>query len=126
MARLGADESIIIQAHPAVTLRTWIGVMFLTLITAGLGLPFWWLSWQSKRFLVTNRRIISERGVLRKTQLSVPLSKVQDVAVVRGPLIGHIRLSSAGGPLGVESIGPLRPGKLHAFVEAITRGTDLK
>lgn len=112
------EEPIVIQAHPAITTRVWL----LGLFTAGLALPFWWIGWHANRFLVTPRQVVHEEGVLHRRVQVIPLSKVQDVQIETGPALGRVRLTSAGGALGFESIGPLRPDKARAFATAIMKG----
>jgi uncharacterized membrane protein YdbT with pleckstrin-like domain len=42
-----------------------------------------WLRWLSTTYLVTERRVTLERGVLRRSSRGVPLSRVADVGVER-------------------------------------------
>jgi hypothetical protein len=61
-------------------------------------------------------------GVISTNEQSVPLSRIQDVGLtwnfVHG---GYIVISSAGGLLGVESLGPLSRAKAIDFADAIGR-----
>jgi membrane protein YdbS with pleckstrin-like domain len=45
-----------------------------------------WLRWLTTVLVVTDRRVVLERGVLRRTSRGVPLSRVADVGVERSAL----------------------------------------
>jgi hypothetical protein len=104
-------ERTLVSTREAITLGRWIAV----LCTLGL----WLLWWLARVYTVTDRRVIVRRGLIFRSEQSVLLTKVQDVIVNKGPLIAHVRLSSAGGSLGFENIGPLRPWRADRFAQAI-------
>jgi membrane protein YdbS with pleckstrin-like domain len=45
-----------------------------------------WLRWLTTVLVVTDRRVVLERGVLRRSTRGVPLSRVADVGVDRSPV----------------------------------------
>ena len=96
----GQGELVLVQARMRLGCIGWFGVV----ITLGLSL-IWWAA---QTFTVTNQRVIMRRGVIWKTEQAIPLGKVQDVVVDRGPLSTLIRLTSAGGStnLGFMALGP--------------------
>lgn len=57
----------------------------------GLLLAVWWcflpyLRWRTTTYTLTNRRLITRRGVLNKVSLDLPLARVNDVASERSLL----------------------------------------
>jgi hypothetical protein len=110
--RLNPGEEIIRDDCPSAfwTALTYVG-------TLGL-----WAIWRSRhRFVLTNQRVVALKGVVTKSEKSVPLARIQDVRLSRSLLIGgQIRLSSAGGGLGVEVIGPLTRNVALQFSDAIS------
>jgi uncharacterized membrane protein YdbT with pleckstrin-like domain len=61
-----------------------------------------WIPWSAKWFVLTDRRIITKRGVLNRTQAALLLDRVQDASISRPfPLsmirdYGVLHLESAG------------------------------
>lgn len=80
----------------------WTGVRYVW--TLGL-----WELWRKRQqFIITNQRVIMRQGLVFQRSTSVPLDRIQDVDVTTSVLGGAtIMLSSAGGLLGTEQIGPL-------------------
>ncbi len=110
---LGPGESIVISATPAATFGVWARWVF----TCGL-----YEIWRRQhRFTVTNQRVVVTKGILNRTERVVPLSKVQDVTVRTGLFTGYVVLSSAGGGLGIEQLGPVWRRQAGAIGDAITR-----
>ncbi len=110
--KLGPGESIVISATPAATFGVWARWVF----TCGL-----YEIWRRQhRFMVTNQRVIVTKGILNRTERVVPLSKVQDVTVRTGLFTGYVVLSSAGGALGIEQLGPVWRRQAGAIADAIT------
>lgn len=62
--------------HPASTIATI--VLALILLVVVLGWP--WLQWFNTTYSITNRRIITRRGIFTKTGHDIPLSRISDVA----------------------------------------------
>ena len=108
---LGADEQVIIHTRthakamllPAVALIL-IGAAVgagtaaipsefrpagqLVVVGLGLVLVIWWvllpfLRWRTTTYTVTNRRLITRRGVLNKVSLDVPLNRIHEVSQER-------------------------------------------
>jgi hypothetical protein len=75
-----------------------------------LTLGLWELSRKTTFFAVTTRRLIVERGLVRRHTRSIPLSAIVDVDLVEGLWEGKVRISERGdgSPDGVVEIGPLR------------------
>jgi uncharacterized membrane protein YdbT with pleckstrin-like domain len=81
------------------------GLMVLFLAVFGL-LTLWlvvqWIPWSAKWFVLTDRRIITKRGVLNRTQAALLLDRVQDASISHPfPLsmirdYGVLHLESAG------------------------------
>lgn len=96
--RLGEGEYVLREEVPS---AFWTGGQYF--VTLGM-----WAIWRSRhRFYVTNERVIATQGVVTRSERSVPLSRVQDVDLTASVLAGgFVRLSSAGGGLGVQRLGP--------------------
>jgi Bacterial PH domain len=74
-----------------------------------LSLGFWEMNRKTTSFVVTTRRLIVERGLLRRRTRSIPLSAIVDVDLVEGLWEGAVRVSERGGDeTGIVQIGPLR------------------
>lgn len=88
------NEKLIIRSREHILGRTfWLKLLFT------LGLYFFW--WRTNTLELTDKRIVLRSGVLSKNERSVPLVKVQDVTVNRGPMgrifgFGDLRIESAG------------------------------
>lgn len=80
-----------------------------------------WAIWRSRHhFLLTNQRLIIAKGIVSKSEQSVPLARIQDVVLQRSLITGGwVRISSAGGGLGIERIGPLTREKARQFGDAL-------
>jgi hypothetical protein len=105
------DEVVLFKAVPAARPPVWIR----WLGTLGL-----YEIWRRKtQFIVTNRRVIWRRGVINRTERSIPLSRLQDVTKQRRLMSGWIELSSAGGTEGVEILGPMWNRSVDRMAEAI-------
>ena len=55
---------------------------------AGLALAVWWtflpfLRWRTTTYTLTNRRLVSRSGIIHKSSLDLPLSRVNDVSSER-------------------------------------------
>lgn len=84
-------------------------------------LGLWAIRRSRHRFTVTNRRAAVTAGILSYRERELPLAKVQDVTLHRSINSGgHVSLSSAGGALGIEQIGPLSRAKASEFAAALT------
>lgn len=71
-----------------------------------LGLYIFW--WRVARFVVTDRRLITKKGILNKTEVALPLHFVQDAGFHRSWIgVADVRISTAGGPTSISRMGPL-------------------
>jgi membrane protein YdbS with pleckstrin-like domain len=109
--RLQPGEEILVDMVPS---AFWTSPKYV--YTLGL-----WAVWRKRhRFIVTNRRVVVTTGILAYTERALPLAKIQDVTLHRSVNSGgRVSLSSAGGVLGVEEIGPLSRAKASAFADAL-------
>jgi hypothetical protein len=67
-----------------------------------LGLYYFW--WKVTWFVVTDRRLITTKGIVTKTEVSLPLHVVQDASVrtyLAGTGTGRVDVSTAGGSAGI-------------------------
>jgi membrane protein YdbS with pleckstrin-like domain len=110
--RLHEGEEVILEMLPS---RWWTLGRYI--FTLGL-----WGIWRKRhRFVLTNQRIVRTKGIVSKTERSAPLTRIQDAQLHRSPLTGgRVTLSTAGGDLGVESIGPLTQADTATFADALT------
>ncbi len=113
------EEKILWQGHAnmwkyagqffwSIVLGTIIGI-----VTIGIGfiiLPFWWWAiyaeWKRRKYIVTNKRVKMEYGLLSKSTKEVRIRDIKAVNVIRKGIsglagIGTVEFSSAGGA-GVE------------------------
>jgi dephospho-CoA kinase len=79
-----------------------VGRAFWALLAILLFVDF--LEWANRRYVLTNRRILRQRGILTRTVSDVPLERVQDIGIVRTLAerllgLGTIGVSTAGGPM---------------------------
>jgi len=110
---LQEDERVLFTAHPG----SWglVGFYFWT-----LGLYGFWR--RATYFMVTDHRVIRTKGLLfSKTQSNVPLEMVQDASLATSFGIGNVVLSSAGGPLSAQKLGPMKAETAREMVEVILR-----
>src|SRR5437667_8486516 len=83
------------------------GLMVLFLAVFAL-LTLWlvvqWIPWSAKWYVLTDRRVITKRGVLNRTQAALLLDRVQDARIAHAfplPMIrdyGVLRLEPPGAP----------------------------
>lgn len=101
------DESIIYEAK--ISHWSLLGYYILgtiTLVLMGLGLVFFALAWikrSSTELGITNRRVISKFGFIRRDTTELPLSRIESIRVhqsVMGRMFnfGTIVISGAGNP----------------------------
>jgi membrane protein YdbS with pleckstrin-like domain len=110
--RLEQGESVIFTAHPG----SWMlfGIYLFT-----LGLYHFWR--RNQYFVVTDHRVIHTSGIVSKRQKNVPLEMVQDASLGTAFGVGNVGLSSAGGPLSVQRMGPMRAVEAREMVDVILR-----
>jgi membrane protein YdbS with pleckstrin-like domain len=80
-----------------------------------------WAIWRKRNhYVLTSERIIHFKGIISKTERSAPLARIQDAQLNRSPLTGgKLVLSTAGGSLGFNTIGPLTQADALAFHDAL-------
>lgn len=112
--RLNPGEEILRSEIPSVWWSGWLRYPF----TLGL-----WEVWRRRhRFILTNQRVVIRKGLLNTTERNVLLGRIQDVSLQRSILKGGwVELSSAGGVLGIERIGPLTRAGARRFADAVSR-----
>lgn len=82
---------------PSWVLWAWAGLLVPLLVYDAL-------DWATRRYVLTDRRVLSARGVFSRAASDVPLDRVQDLALVRSLAerllgLGSVGVSSAGGPI---------------------------
>lgn len=81
----------------------------------------WELVRRSTEFNVTPRRVIVQRGVLRKHVRSIPLRSIGAVDVSAGPFSsGVVRISEHGDARTFAEFGPLSGRSARQFASALT------
>ena len=94
-----------------------VSLRWLTKFSITLGLYFFW--WHAHRIIVTKDRVIHRSGVFGKTERSIPIDRVQDVAINQGLFgrifgYGDIRIESSGSSgTEIEVMGFSRPNKIR-------------
>jgi membrane protein YdbS with pleckstrin-like domain len=83
---------------------------------------FWpWLEWHRRSYTLTNRRLATRKGVIRRSGRDIPLMRINDVAFEQGVLdrmvhSGTLRVSAAS----EEGIIVLRDiPRIHEFTRAL-------
>jgi hypothetical protein len=85
-------------------------------------LGLWELTRRTTLFAVTDRRVIVDHGIVRRTTRSIPLSGIVDVSVVAGPWQGIVEIAEQGGGFArSQRIGPLRSPVARGFASALAR-----
>ncbi len=110
--RLQADEQILLQFR-----RTaWGNQIFRKVFTLGLYVPWW----RAACYVVTDQRLITKKGILNKTDVSLPLKYVQDASVHRAWYdVARVDISTAGGNEGLSRMGDLKPKHARQLADTI-------
>jgi uncharacterized membrane protein YdbT with pleckstrin-like domain len=80
-----------------------LGVLLLPLFGAGLILILWaWLVCRTTELAITNKRIISKRGIVQRATMEMRLDKIESITVDQGLTgrmlnFGSITISGTGG-----------------------------
>lgn len=95
--------------------------------------PFWtlgahiftlglWEIWRRRHgAVITNQRAMIVKGIIFKSEKSVNLARIQDVNLSRSIFTGgSVKISSAGGPLGVEQFGPFTQAQAQDFADTLS------
>lgn len=82
-----------------------IGIVALVLAVIGVVIPVW--RWNSSRYVFTNRRVSHRHGLLTKRGRDIPLYRINDVAIEKGPIdrilgCGTLVISDATDKAGME------------------------
>ncbi len=118
---LAAVTGALVGRAPSAPGRLVLVVVALVLAVRFVLVPF--ARWRATTYLLTDRRVAVATGVLHRVRRDVPLSRVEDVLVVRRPWhrlvgAGTVRVVSAGGePLelrDVPRVGQVRETVLDA------------
>ena len=70
---------------------TAVGAIAAVLAVIGVLLPVW--RWNSSRYMFTNRRVSHRHGLLTKKGRDIPLYRINDVAIEKGPIDRILGLS---------------------------------
>jgi membrane protein YdbS with pleckstrin-like domain len=96
------------------------GATLLKILTLGLYIPWWRVTW----LVVTDRRLITKKGILNKTEVSLPLHFVQDASVhTSWQGVGRVELSTAGGSEGISRIIGLKTQDARQLADTIMSQT---
>jgi len=88
--------------------------------TLGLYVPWWNVKW----YVVTDRRLITKKGIIGKKEVALPLRFVQDVSVICSPYnTGIVRISTAGGPESVLRIRSLKAADARQLADTVLSQT---
>lgn len=82
-----------------------VGVVAVVLAVIGTLIPIW--RWNSSRYVFTNRRVSYRHGLLTKKGRDIPLYRINDVAIEKGPIdrllgCGTLVISDATDKAGME------------------------
>jgi membrane protein YdbS with pleckstrin-like domain len=111
--RLQPGEKVLFQAHPA----AW-SLFPVYVLTLGLYELWRKAAW----FMVTDQRVIASKGIVTRTQRSVPVDMIQDASVRTQLGVGTVVVSSAGGPLSAQRFGPMSSATANEMADVILAG----
>lgn len=111
---------------------TFFGILLIPIWLLGIGQYVHRRQYESMEAELTLRTLNIRRGVLFRTQKSVPLDKITDLAVSEGPILRRLglcslRVETAGGGGGSQMGQAHLPGVVDAleFRDAVMRQRDL-
>jgi membrane protein YdbS with pleckstrin-like domain len=115
--RLQQGEEVVLDMLPS---AFWTAPLYV--VTLGL-----WAVWRSRHhFVLTTQRVLVVQGIVTKREKAIPLSRIQDVRLIRSYLVGgRVLMSSAGGALSIQAIGPLSREHARVFADAVGPRIDL-
>lgn len=115
--------AILIVLYFALDKNSWILYGFMGILLIGMlsGLLSWWV-WRHTVFAATNRRVLRQTGILRKSYLDCPLRSVQTIHLdvsLWGSInhFGTVRISGGGVEIDWESID--EPKEAHKILNEI-------
>ena len=107
-----------------------VGIVLLPAFGVGLLLLLWaWVICRTTELAVTNKRIISKSGIIRRTTMELRLDKIESIKVDQGIMgrilnFGSITISGTGGDkTPIESIADPLQFQKH-FMSAVDRKTE--
>lgn len=118
------EDKIIYQAEFAANLGLYwllLGAAYFSLSIVGIPLLLLWFPiglWGTRRYIrnmsaeLTSNKLIVRRGILTRTENSVPLDKITDMALIQGPIMRLFGLHK----LTVETAGQSGAGALISLV----------
>ena len=87
---------------------------------ATLGLYGFWRKRDTSA--VTDHRVLLANGILSRSERSIPLSHVDDVAVARRGMYSYVNLTvTQRGATVAQRVGPMSPGAARRFAREILR-----
>jgi membrane protein YdbS with pleckstrin-like domain len=104
----------------------------LAVVTLGMVLAVWWavlpfLRWRTTTYTITNRRVISRRGILNKLGKELPLMRINDLSYDRSlmdRILGcgtlNIQTASDGGPVVLTDVPDVQ--RLHLEMSELLFG----
>lgn len=112
-AQLFDDEEVVLVARPGR-----LATAPRLLLTAGL-----YAIWRRHdTSVLTDQRILLGKGVVRRSERSIPLSRVDDVTFARSGLSSYADVTFHDRRLGaVKRIGPMTPQTAHRFARETLR-----
>jgi uncharacterized membrane protein YdbT with pleckstrin-like domain len=109
--RLQDEEKVLLALRET----SWEGTLA-KIVTLGLYVLWWNVKW----YVVTDRRLVTKKGIFSKTEVALPLHFVQDVSVHCSPYnTGSVKISTAGGPEGVSRIKSLKAADARQLADTI-------
>lgn len=118
------EDKIIYQAEFAANLGLYwllLGAAYFSLSIVGIPLLLLWFPiglWGTRRYIrnmsaeLTSNKLIVRRGILTRTENTVPLDKITDMALIQGPIMRLFGLHK----LTVETAGQSGAGALISLV----------
>ncbi|AEG12777.1 membrane-flanked domain DUF304 [Shewanella baltica BA175] len=118
------EDNIIYQAEFAANLGLYwllLGAAYFSLSIVGIPLLLLWFPiglWGTRRYIrnmsaeLTSNKLIVRRGIITRTENSVPLDKITDMALIQGPIMRLFGLHK----LTVETAGQSGAGALISLV----------
>lgn len=88
---------------------------------------FKWLAWRSFTYRLAQGELVIERGVLHRQRRSIPLDRIQDVAIEQKPLarlagLAVVRVETGGGEADDAVFDSVTLAEAHRLREALRRG----
>jgi hypothetical protein len=105
---LAHDEHVLFRARPRRDLFRYL-----------LSLGLWEVPRRSTQFLVTERRVIVDRGLLVRHTRSIPLRQISAVDVVQTPWEHDVEINGGTGGLGSLRLGPLSARSARHLTAAV-------